>query len=217
MNIFPTNKSQAACLFSLEALPSPGGYRYLWTLTTPDVVELKVISHRWLTFLKRFKRAFPQVSGVRVFELHAEEFSHGWHVHFVLGERIDVGWVRENAEACGFGRVNVVRVPAKQSEYVAKYLTKQDRLHWMKGARLWGRWGPFKGTRVADIVCKSPATRAFDYCKKLRDWVGVQFRAASFHGKSTIVNWFLREDLLSGGKLYGFYEPLPASCYVGAG
>ncbi len=223
MNIFPNNKSQAAALFSLEALPidtaQGKSVRYMWTLTTPDVCEFDVISHRWLTFLKRFKRAYPLVSGVRVFELHGEDFSHGWHVHFVVGERVDVRvlrrwWDEINGRSA---RIHVQVMNPAETDYVAKYLSKQFREPWMKGKRLWGRWGSFKGTRVVDVTVTSPTTRAFSYCKRLRDWLGIQFRHASFYGKSTIVNWLLREDLISGGTLYGFYEPLPAECYVSAG
>ena len=224
MNIYPSNKTQAACLFSIDALPMVGGHRYLWTLTTPDVVEYKEISRRWFVFLRRFKRAFPNTSGVRVMEMHGgavkngkgkesriapANMSHGWHIHFLVGERIEVEWIRKNAQDCGFGRVHVERIPASRCGYVAKYLTKQERLPWMKGFRLWRRWGPFKGTRAADVVCDSPAARAWRYVMKQRDALGAQFREGSFIIRKTIVEWFLIEDLVSLGRKYGFYECLP--------
>ena len=69
-----------------------GGWAYLWTLTTPDQVDLKELSQRWQ---KLIWNGFTPC--VRVFEKHPR--GHGYHVHFVTAERIDVGELRLKAEA----------------------------------------------------------------------------------------------------------------------
>lgn len=133
-------KSKWACIFSIQTLVS-GSWAYLWTLTTPDEVDLRELSQRWR---KLIWNGFTPC--VRVFEKHPR--GHGYHVHFVTSERIDVDELRPRAERVGFGRVHVKRIPARSARYVAKYLTKQRG---EVGVRLWACVA-FKGSKAANIV-----------------------------------------------------------------
>lgn len=132
-------KSRWACRFSIRLLVGHG-WAYLWTLTTPDEVELKELSQRWR---KLIWNGFEPC--VRVFERHPG--GHGYHVHFVTANRLDVEALRPRAEQAGFGRINVKRLPGTAAEYISKYLTKQRTL---PGVRLWSCVG-FAGVPVKRI------------------------------------------------------------------
>lgn len=134
-------RSKWACIFSLRRLID-GGWAYLWTLTTSDVVDLKELSTRWR---KLIWNGFTPC--VRVFEKHPR--GHGYHVHFVTADRIDVDALRIKTEAAGFGRIHVRRIPGKKAEYVAKYLTKQRSTS--PGVRMWAYVG-FEGVKIKDVV-----------------------------------------------------------------
>lgn len=137
-------RSKWACIFSLRVLVKDG-WAYLWTLTTPDEVDLKELSRRWR---KLIWNGFTPC--VRVFEKHPG--GHGYHVHFVTADRIDVNKLRVRAAGAGFGRIHVKRIPGKKAEYVAKYLTKQRSTS--PGVRLWACVG-FKGCSAKDVVIES--------------------------------------------------------------
>ena len=134
-------RSKWACIFSLRLLVKDG-WAYLWTLTTPDEVDLKELSQRWRRLIWN---GFTPC--VRVFERHPG--GHGYHVHFVTAERIDVDEFRPKAEAAGFGRIHVGRIPGEKARYVAKYLTKQRSS--CPGVRLWSTVG-FKGCKTKDVI-----------------------------------------------------------------
>lgn len=132
------------------------GELYLWTFTTPDVVDLPTLAYRWSLFIKRLKRLKDPVKWVRVFEPHQ---SHGYHVHCIAVSRYDVTVIREHAKAVGFGRLNVIEIPASKAGYVTKYLRKHRRKPGEKRFRLWACCG-FKGITIAK-------TRIYD---SWRDW-----------------------------------------------
>lgn len=84
---------------------------------------------------------------MRFFEPHA---SHGWHVHCVAVNRYDVTMIRPLAEKFGFGRLNVIQIPAEKAPYVLKYVTKYRR-HSSDGRfRLWACSG-FRGIPVSEV------------------------------------------------------------------
>jgi len=123
------------------------GWLYLWTFTTPDVVSLAVISERWTLLNKRLSNRKSGVRWMRFFEPH---ISHGWHVHTVAATRYDVTTIRKLAEKFGFGRLNVIRIPASAAGYVLKYVTKYKR-HSSDGRfRMWACNG-FKGVTVSRV------------------------------------------------------------------
>lgn len=137
-------KSKLACTASVRQLIGTG-WAYLWTLTTPDVVDLKQLSQRWR---KLVWNGFTPC--VRVFERHPK--GHGYHVHFVTSERIAVDSLRPKTDAVGFGRIHVRRIPGAKATYIAKYLTKQRG---QRGVRMWSCVA-FKGAKVADVVIEKP-------------------------------------------------------------
>ena len=137
-------RSKWACNFSLRILVKEG-WAYLWTLTTPDGVDLKELSRRWR---KLICNGFTPC--VRVFEWHPG--GHGYHIHFVTALRIDVETLRPKAEAAGFGRIHVRRLPGKKATYVAKYLTKYRSNS--PGVRLWACVG-FQGVKIKDVIIEN--------------------------------------------------------------
>lgn len=137
-------RSKWACIFSLQTLVN-NGWAYLWTLTTPDEVDLTELSQRWR---KLIWNGFTPC--VRVFEKHPG--GHGYHVHFVTATRLKVEDLRPKAKAAGFGRIHVKRIPASRAVYVAKYLTKQRST--ARGVRLWSCVG-FVGSKAKNINMES--------------------------------------------------------------
>jgi len=137
-------RTRRACRQSIQKLIG-SGWAYLWTLTTADAVDPAELSRRWR---KLIWNGFPAC--VRVFERHPG--GHGYHVHFVAAQRLEVGELRPRAESVGFGRINVRRIPGAAATYIAKYLTKQRGC---PGVRMWAAVG-FKGVSVRNAVCTSP-------------------------------------------------------------
>jgi len=164
------NKTACACQFSLEALGRGRDTVYLWTFTSPDVVPVDVCSQRWALLQRDLVRSMG-VQGVRVYEMHPG--GHGLHVHLVVRNRIDVTAVRALSYKHGFGRINVVKIPASESAYVAKYLTKSRRVNVLKGVRLWACIGkPDGASKVKDIVIDSRITRLLSIVKQNQEmWI----------------------------------------------
>lgn len=124
-------------------VPVPAAWCYLWTFTTPDVVTPGNCLKRWRGVSRNWK-------GLRCFRVLEEHpGGHGWHVHFLTVERLEVRDVRKRAERHGFGRINVKRIPAAKAFYSVKYLLKA--LHRRTGHRLWACVG-FDGFTANDIT-----------------------------------------------------------------
>jgi len=91
-------KSKAAFLFASQTL---GKQRlFLWTFTFKDLLAVKETRKRWNHLLTLLVRTWPQLQGLRVFELHEE---HGLHVHLVTNQFIDVNRARAAGNASGMG------------------------------------------------------------------------------------------------------------------
>src|SRR6266550_4518310 len=91
-------KSKAAFLFASQTL---GKQRlYLWTFTFKELLAVKETRKRWNHLLTLLLRQWPNLQGLRVFELHQE---HGLHVHLVTNQFIDVNRARELAMKAGWG------------------------------------------------------------------------------------------------------------------
>ena len=85
-------KSKAAFLFASQTL---GKQRlYLWTFTFKQLLGVKETRKRWNHLLTLLLREWPDLQGLRVFELHEE---HGLHVHLVTNQFINVNRVRKLA------------------------------------------------------------------------------------------------------------------------
>lgn len=149
------------CFRSNVAALTANGRSYLWTFTFADAVDYLALRSAWNRLLTALQRRLPAWSGVRVYEVHPGkwgEFSHGLHVHVVTNARFEVDTVRGVAEACGWGRVHVVRQKYSMREvlahYLAKYLSKK-RPFALKGWRLWACFNMPDRVRLGDIVIDS--------------------------------------------------------------
>jgi len=102
--------------------------------------------------------------GVRVTEVHPG--GHGIHFHWIMRGRLPLHRVRKRAKECGFGHIFIARdksnrfrkVDEGAAGYVAKYLTKGDKL---AGVRSWACIGSYNGTKTKDIEFDSQQNRVF--------------------------------------------------------
>jgi len=160
----PLTKRKAAFLHTCAKLfRGEDGKRrrvYMWTFTTREVVEDKVVMKCWhhmaLLLSRRYKSS-GGCPGVRVVEDHpgrvGDPGGHGLHFHVLIARRVDVVEVRKLAVRAGFGRIHVRKCDERGAGYLAKYLSKRD--DGLRGRRRWGMVGGFKGTRVRDIRVES--------------------------------------------------------------
>ena len=160
------NKSKQAFLFSAERLSEQG--LYMWTLTFRELLAVKQTRKRWNHLLTLIRRRWPELCGLRVFELHK---LHGLHVHLVTNRHIDVNVVRALANRAGWGRINVKRIPPERAAYLAKYLGK-IRPEAFHGWRLWAGFGNWDWSRVGDIEVESGRSKAWRQCQQELGWTG---------------------------------------------
>src|SRR6266576_4957516 len=97
-------KSKAAFLFASQTLGKQT--LFLWTFTFKELLAVKETRKRWNHLLTLLLRTWPQLQGLRVFELHEQ---HGLHVHLITNQFIDVtgrGSCHSKPDGVGFtGRV----------------------------------------------------------------------------------------------------------------
>ncbi len=161
------NKSKAAFLFSSRVLGKQ--QLYLWTFTFKDLLGVKETRKRWNHLLTLLLRTWPDLQGLRVFELHEE---HGLHVHLATNQFIDVNRARELALQSGWGRIHVTRMPCEHAAYLAKYLSK-ERPACLHRWRLWAGFGKsWEWTKVKDIVRETLFSRVYAACKEWKGWRG---------------------------------------------
>ena len=160
-------KSKAAFLFASKTLGQQS--LFLWTFTFKDLLAVKETRKRWNYLLTLLLRAWPNLQGLRVFELHQE---HGLHVHLLTNQFIDVNRARDLAEQAGWGRVHVTRIPKEHAGYLAKYLSK-ERPECLKRWRLWAGFGAgWEWTRVKDVIRETLFSRIYRACKEWKQWHG---------------------------------------------
>jgi hypothetical protein len=161
------NKSKAAFLFTCRKLAEQA--LYMWTFTLAELLSIKATRKRWNHFLTLLLRTWPELQGVRVFELHEE---HGLHVHLATNRFIDVNVVRDLAEKAGWGRIHVMPMPPEHVEYLAKYLAK-DRPDCFKRWRLWAAFGKtWEPTKVKDVSKDTLFSKIYRACKEWQKWEG---------------------------------------------
>ena len=139
-------RTKGAVALNVHRLLGDRDSGFLWTLTTPEKVELVELSRRWNLFRRWFEARGYRC--VRVFEPHPK--GHGWHVHFVTERWLDVRVIRLKAEGDGFGRINVRSIAKRCARYLAKYLGKNFRGPRPRGARMWACVG-FKGSSAKNV------------------------------------------------------------------
>ena len=176
-------KSRIAFEFSAENLAKKG--LYMWTFTFAEVLPIKETRKRWNRLLTSLRRRWPELCGLRVFELHK---THGLHVHLVTDRFIRVQETRELAKKAGWGRVHVTRANAGAARYLAKYLSK-EREPCFKGWRLWSGFGEWDWSRVKDILVESPKRAIWDACAKALNWKG---NRGFFERRATVDHLYLR-------------------------
>jgi hypothetical protein len=161
------NKSKAAFLFSSQVLGQQ--QLYLWTFTFKDLLGIKDTRKRWNHLLTLLQRRWPNLQGLRVFELHEE---HGLHVHLATNQFIDVNRARELALQAGWGRIHVTRMPSKHAAYLAKYLSK-ERPECLRRWRLWAGFGKtWEWTKVKDVGRDTLFSRVYAACREWKAWRG---------------------------------------------
>jgi hypothetical protein len=78
-------KRKAAFLFASQTLGKQK--LFLWHFTFREVLAVKETRKHWNHFLTILQREWPNLQGLRVFELHEE---HGLHVHLITNRFIEV-------------------------------------------------------------------------------------------------------------------------------
>jgi len=169
------NRSGLACWWSIKSLIEDSSAKgipcYMWTLTFaktyPDSwcgnMHSKLVT-KLLLDDKAGKLGKYGFGGVRVSELHPN--GHGLHFHWIIRGRLPLAQVKKRAREAGFGHIFIARdknnrfrsVDVGAAGYVAKYLTKGDRLH---GVRAWACIGNYTGVKTIDIVFESKKNEVF--------------------------------------------------------
>ena len=100
-------KSKFAFECNLDRIFEGRPIAYMWTFTFPDLPVIDEAAQRWRHLVNWLVRCFQgTVFGVRVYELHR---THGIHIHAVINRRLNVNWIRHQAQHYGFGRIHVKR------------------------------------------------------------------------------------------------------------
>jgi hypothetical protein len=160
-------KSKAAFLFASQTLGKQ--QLFFWTFTFKEVLAVKDTRKRWNHLLTLLLRRWPDLQGLRVFELHEE---HGLHVHLLTNQFLDVNQAREFAEQAGWGRIHVKRASSEKAGYLAKYLSK-ERPECLKRWRLWaGFGGGWEWTKVKDVIRETLFSQIYRACKEWKQWEG---------------------------------------------
>jgi hypothetical protein len=160
-------KSKAAFVFASQTLGKQ--QLFLWTFTFKELLAVKETRKRWNHLLTLLLREWPNLQGIRVFELHE---AHGLHVHLLTNRFIDVSRARELATQAGWGRIHVIRLPSEHADYLAKYLSK-ERAECLRHWRLWAGFGKgWEWTKVKDVVRDTLLTRIYRACKEWQGWQG---------------------------------------------
>jgi hypothetical protein len=160
------SKSKTAFQFSTDTLGKE--LLYMWTFTFREILSIKDTRARWNYLLTLMRRRWPNLRGLRVFELHK---SHGLHVHLLTNRFIDVHEARKLAQQAGWGRIHVIRMPIERAGYVGKYLSK-DRPPCFKRWRLWAGFGRWDWTRVKDLAVTSLFSQIYKACQTWLAWKG---------------------------------------------
>jgi hypothetical protein len=161
-------KTQIAFQMSTERLAERGRL-YFWTFTFKEKLDIVETRKRWNHLLTLMKRRWPNLCGLRVYELHK---SHGLHVHLLTDRFIDVNTARTLASRAGWGRIHVQRIPATKAGYLGKYLSK-ERPECFKRWRLWAAFGKdWTATKVGNLEKRSAFSTVYHHFKEKFEWEG---------------------------------------------
>lgn len=186
------SKSKAAFLFASKTLGQQE--LFLWTFTFKEVLSVKDTRKRWNHLLTLILRKWPNLQGLRVFELHEE---HGLHVHLLTNQFIDVNSARELAQQAGWGRIHVRRAAIEQTGYLAKYLSK-ERPECLKRWRLWAGFGAgWEWTKVKDVIYETIFSKIYRSCKEWKQWSG----RGRFFDRMRVVRQMMIETIENGWEI----------------
>ncbi len=183
-------KSHAAFTFSCETLFRQYEKVYFWTFTCKKVHPIWRYGPIFHAFWHELQHAYGGIlQGVRVYELHN---THGIHWHCLLNYRMSVREVRRIGEKYGLGRNHVVVADSGAVGYMAKYLAKERAS--LKGLSKWRTLGGFRGTKVKDIVVKSPYHKEVNRLQKKHGVKKVPWEIAKQVMKTTVLRSVMPED-----------------------
>jgi len=148
-------QSEAAFILSAKALFERNRKVYFWTLTFPKVYAVWCVPSAWNHLSKLLCKWYGKIEGLRVMEYHEQ---HGCHFHILINKRLPVDVLRRVAKSYGFGRVHVCRCDYGAAEYMAKYLSKDDRP--MHARHKWAAIGRGWSVKKKDIYCQSSVASA---------------------------------------------------------
>lgn len=167
-------KSKYAFKFTMQTLAEKVKMKdvFLWTFTFREALDVTEAKARWSKFLKHPQRglvpSFPQMSGIRVFEMHpgVEGRSHGLHIHAVVDcfLPVDIVRLKWNSFAGDHSRIHVKAITKDAAHYIGKYLNKK-RDECLGNARLWAAFGKCESSKVRDIVVTSEFTATYAFMK----------------------------------------------------
>lgn len=188
------NRSGLACWFSIfnliEEARKQGIKCYMWTLTFKQTYPDSWCGNMHRSLVRSIRDAnragkLPDgFAGVRVTEDHPG--GHGLHFHWIVRGRLPLNVVRHCAKRAGFGHVFIARdehgrfrpVDAGAAGYVAKYLTKNTKLHGIRG---WACIGDYEGTKTTDVEFDSESHRVFRAAYREAKLVGAPAPLAFSH------------------------------------
>lgn len=172
---YAVTKSKAAFLLTAERMFRCNPHRvYFWTFTWPKCMPDHRYQYSWHGFITNLNNFFGQtIVGLRVWEVHPSEYSHGLHCHALITRRLNIHIVRRLAKKHGLGHVFVKKADEGASFYLAKYLTKENQLS--KGMRQWGTIGGMPSIKVNNIVVESDMTKNFRWIQEK-----IEIRKASY-------------------------------------
>lgn len=166
------SKTSLALKWSAESVMD-SHHSAFWTITTAEPVPYVEFRAMWREAIRRLRKLCPSLKGVRVFEVHPDEYSHGLHAHMVVTRYFDFHLIHSIFGASGFGRcwVEWVKDNSRMSSYLAKYLTKQvgQRPAALRGWRMWASVGFDSYIRVSQVRPDTVLARLFRHCYKERE------------------------------------------------
>jgi len=186
-------KTHVAFQMSAERLAKRGKL-YFWTFTHKQKFDIEETRFLWNHLLTLLRRRWPDMCGLRVFEMHK---NHGLHVHLLTDGYLDINEARSMARRAGWGRIHVKRIPASKAGYMGKYLSK-ERPPCFKGWRLWAAFGKkWEWTKVSDLERDSAFARVYRHFSDFFGWEGNR----GFSKRSELVAQAIQRQISEAGKL----------------
>lgn len=167
-------KSKAAFLMTTERMFRCSNQVYFWTFTWPKCMPDHRYQFSWHSFITDLNNFFGQtVVGVRVWEVHEGNLSHGLHCHALINRRLNIHIIKRLCKKHGLGICWVKKADEGAMFYLAKYLTKENQLS--KGMRQWGTIGGMPSVKVNNIQVESHLTKNIKWIQEK-----IEIRKASY-------------------------------------